>query len=789
MLSSLSALMKLLDRYVIRESIAPMLLALAVFTFVFAINPMLDKASLLLAKNVPLHTVGYLLLLLLPQSLGITIPMAFLTGVLIALGRLSGDREAVALLACGVSPSRIVRPLMALAVLVAGADLYIMLKAIPDSNQRFREITFALLTQQSEQDIQPRIFFERFPNLVIYAHDLDPAGGWRGLMIADTSVPHRPPVTLAERGRLLIDQQARLVYLVLDGAEQIVPGSDEGRVYTWAKRDDLRIRIDPQVVFGTAEISRGLPEMRIPDLQRAIVEKRARGDSPHMEIIYLHQRFSFPVACFVFALLAVPLGLSTRKDGKLAGLTLGLLVVLIYYGLLMGTESWVKGEAWTRDTRFPPEWARWVPNIVLGLAGIAALYWRTRAVDGGLSLPLPGWLTRRRAVAADPDRLASEPAGSAQPARGLVVVIRVPRLSLPGPRLLDRYVGAKYLRLIGLAFVSLLSFFYIGTFIELSQKLFKDQATVGSLFQYLWYSTPQFIAFVLPIATLVAVLATMGGLARTGELTVMRACGVSLYRAALPLFALALVWSAVLFSLEDRVLAHTNRRAEVLENQIRGRDQRNYNLANSRWLAQLSTGRIFYFAHFDGTALRGLSVFETASSPYRLTGHTYADVASHREGGWIGERGWTQTFRSDEQIEREMFTSRDLPLPPIDFFEGAKVDPAMMTVAELNDYVREHGARGYNVAEQRVNLYRKTAFPAVTLVMTLLAVPFGAMTGRRGALYAIGLAIVLAFAYWLLTTVFVAIGTAGLLPAALAAWSANILFVAAAGYLTLTVRT
>ena len=784
-LSSLSALMNLLDRYIVRESMPPFLLALAVFTFVFAINPMLDRASDMLAKNVPLHTVGVLLLLLLPQALGITIPMAFLTGTLIALGRLSGDRESVALLACGVSPTRVLRPLMALAVLVAGADLYIMLKAIPDANQRFREITFALLTQQSEQDIKPRVFFERFPNLVIFAHDTNPAGGWRGLLIADTSVPHRPPVTLAERGRLVIDEQARLVYLVLDGAEQIVPGSDEGRVYTWARRDDLRIKIDPQMVFGSATLSRGLPEMRIPELQQEIARKRATGDSPHMEIIFLHQRFSFPVACFVFALLAVPLGLSTRKDGKLAGLTLGLLVVLIYYGLLMGTESWVKGEAWTRETRFPPEWARWVPNIVLGLAGLAALWWRTRAIDGGLSLSLPGWLARRSG--AEPTRQGNVVAPQAR--RGPVVVIRVPRLALPGPRLLDRYVGAKYLRLIGLAFAALLGFFYLATFIELSQKLFKGHATTGALLQYLWYSTPQFIAYVLPIATLVAVLATMGGLARTGELTVMRACGVSLYRAALPLFALALIWSGVLFGLEDRVLAQANRKAEALEDQIRDRDPRTYNIANARWLAEIKTGRIFYFAHFDGRSLRGLSVFETAPSPYRLASHTYADAATYEDGDWFAENGWTQTFRNDEQLEREMFTRRALPLPPLDFFQGARVDPGVMTVAELSDYVREHGGQGYDVAEQRVDLYRKTAFPAVTLVMTLLAVPFGAMTGRRGALYAIGLAIVLAFAYWLLTTVFVAVGTAGLLPAPLAAWSANILFVVAAGYLTLTVRT
>ena len=104
--------MKTLDRYVIREILPPFFLALGVFTFALAIQPMLLYAQNLLAKNVPLHTVGFLLLTLLPQSLGVTIPMALLAGLLMALGRLSGDREAVALLACGVNPLRLLRPIL-----------------------------------------------------------------------------------------------------------------------------------------------------------------------------------------------------------------------------------------------------------------------------------------------------------------------------------------------------------------------------------------------------------------------------------------------------------------------------------------------------------------------------------------------------------------------------------------------------------------------------------------------------------------------------------------------------
>ena len=75
--------MKVLDRYLIRETIPPFLLALAVYTFVLAVDPMLSQAQLLLSKGVPIPTVAFMLATLLPQALGVTIPMAFLTGLFV----------------------------------------------------------------------------------------------------------------------------------------------------------------------------------------------------------------------------------------------------------------------------------------------------------------------------------------------------------------------------------------------------------------------------------------------------------------------------------------------------------------------------------------------------------------------------------------------------------------------------------------------------------------------------------------------------------------------------------
>jgi LPS export ABC transporter permease LptG len=371
-----------------------------------------------------------------------------------------------------------------------------------------------------------------------------------------------------------------------------------------------------------------------------------------------------------------------------------------------------------------------------------------------------------------------------------VVLLKLPTLALPRPRLLDTYVSKIYLRIVGLAFFGLLGLYYIGQFIDLSEKLLKGSATGGMMLSFLWYSTPQFISYIMPIAILIAVLGTVGGLTRTGELTVMRACGVSIYRVAAPLVLLALVWSGGLFLLEEHVLARANRKAEVLEDVIRDRAPRTVNVANKNWLVAEEDGRIYYWAVFDPSTSQiiALSVFDPATPPYRLNSHTYVSRASHGPNGWHAETGWTQHFDGDES-RREDFEDVPIRLAPLEDFERGQVDTRLMTFGEQRRYIQQLEASGYSVAKQEVELQQKLAFPLVTVVMTLLAVPFGLTTGRRGALYGVGLAIVLTFGYAILTTFFMAAGAAGMLPAVLAAWATNILYLTGALYLLLTVRT
>src|SRR4029453_8132901 len=96
-----------LDRYVWREILPPMLLALLIFTFLLALPPFMQHLENLLAKGVSFGTIARLIWTLVPQALGLTIPMALLVGILIGFGRLSAARACVAPLPAGVSPHRL----------------------------------------------------------------------------------------------------------------------------------------------------------------------------------------------------------------------------------------------------------------------------------------------------------------------------------------------------------------------------------------------------------------------------------------------------------------------------------------------------------------------------------------------------------------------------------------------------------------------------------------------------------------------------------------------------------
>jgi LPS export ABC transporter permease LptF/LPS export ABC transporter permease LptG len=790
--------MRILDRYVIREILLPFLIALVVLTFVLIIPFIIELAEQLIQKGVSWPTILQLMATLLPATVGLTIPMSLLVAALVALGRLSSDREIVVLMACGVSPYRILRPVLGLGLVAAAATLWVMIEAIPNANQTYREITARIVADRAEGQVQERVFFEDFPNTVLYVREIPASGGWKDVLAADTKNAAQPVLYVARTGRMLIDRNARTIQMVLEDGAQHTTKSADPTFYEIANFKQLVVSLDPESVFPRHGIAPGIREVSIAKLREMVAEAEGRNLPHHNEVIEIHKKFSIPVACLVFALLAVGLGVSNRKDGKLASFVLGIIVIFIYYVLMFGAHAMAKGG-------LVPAWsAMWIPNIVLGAVGMLLLISRSERVGQNLRLQLPAivlprWLSFRRRSQIAPtasDTAAVRSASTGARRRGVVLVVRIPQFELPRPNLLDMYVARTYVRMLAMCIAGIMGLFYISTFLDKSDKLFKGQISLTTLLQFLWWQTPQFLYYIIAIAVLLAAIVTIGLLTKNSELIVMRACGISIYRTAVPLLLFAVIASAVLFAFEERVLAISNRRAGYLNHIIKGGSPQTFDVVNRKWLVGRD-GEIYHYQYYDPRRheLNALSVFTFDPATSSLIGRTYATQAVYAprtaddRQPWVATGGWMRELAGAQIKRYTTFSSVRVPLESADYFETEAPAPDRMNYAQLRRYIDELKASGYNVTHHEVELHRKLAFPLVTLVMTLIAVPFAVTTGKRGAMYGIGIGIVLALVYWTAISVFAAFGASGLMSPTLAAWAPNLLFGATAAYLLLTVRT
>ena len=763
--------MRIIDRYVIREVLLPLCIGLLVVTFLLIIPFLIEYAEDFIAKGVPFGTVLQVMMTLLPQALALAIPSSVLVSLLVAFGRLSSDREFVAMQACGIGLARLMRPVAIVSLLGWGATSYVMIEALPNANLRFQELRFSIISARAEGEVKARVFFTEFPNLALYVRDIPATGGWNDVFMSDTRPGQTPATYVARHGRVILDAGKRRVEMLLeDGARHSVDAAGD---YDVAQFQRLVLSVDPETIFPRNGPAKGDNEMTIGELEARARQLEAAGESSHNQLMAIHRKFSIPVACLVFGLIGLALGATNRRDGKMGSWVFGFAVIFVYYiplflGPALAKAGWV-----------PPWFAVWLPNLLLGGVGTFMLLRRARAADQPLMTPLLLLLRRlmpARAAAADAP--AGRPA-AATPPRGVGSI-------------LDRYVAANYTRVFSIATLGLTGLFYVSTFVDLSDKVFKGQATWAMMGQFFWYIAPQYVYYVLPMAVLLATLVTIGLLTKNSELIVMKACGISLYRVAAPMLVGALTAAVVLFVLDQSILGPANRRAETLNRIMRGRAPGGPDIANRQWIAG-QDGRIYRYDYFDASARRllNLTVY-TLEDKGRIASRTFAErvVYSGEQAGWQAELGWRRSFAETGDVTTfDAFQSTLLSLEPVATFEAQQPDPRFMSYTELRRYVALLQTSGFDVGELQVALERKLAFPFITLIMTLIAIPFAVTTGRRGAMYGVGVGIVLALSYWVAISVFAALGSGGVVAPLVAAWAPNFLFGAGAAYLLLTVRT
>jgi len=762
---------RILDRYVVNDLAGPFALSAVLLTFVLIIDRIYHLTDLVVTKGVPFSMVLGLLVFMLPSFLAHTLPMALLMAVLLAAGRLAGDLEVLALKASGVSPLRLLRPFLVIAALVTLVTGALTLWLNPLANRTFQRQLTRILQTRAATGISERVFSTTFGQIVIYVEEVSPSHvALRGVLLSDERDPKLLRIITAREGRLLTDEENdRITLRLIDGALNESPPGDASRYrYSTFELYDMNLSVEAPFK-GAPRVEKPEKYLSFRRLLAAGAALRREGQNPAPYEVEVHKRFALPLAALVFTLVGFPLGIRASTGGRAVALGGSLAVSVAYYLLLTSLEGIALG-------RQLPSWlAIWTPTLLFGGVGLVLL--RSTIAPSVPLLP-PALLGRLRTLRDWRPRLRAQTSA---------------RVADPGATswIIDRYLIREYLIYLGYGLLVGAVLFAVVDIFQTLDRFLRLKPPLHLILERLLYRVPAELYRGLPIVILVATIFLFLSLARAHELTALKAAGVSLYRVSRPVLLLAVGVSAASVLFQESLLPVLNAKAsEVDRIKIRGEAPRHLQRRNQIWYRSADT-RFFRMELLDpaGQAMDGLTVLEIERD-YRLVSRLDARHARWTSAGWEFRDGVVREFGGVDQVQTLPFrlTTIELPERMENFIEIQK-STEMMNFLELRAYLARLQESGHQVGKYFVKLYEKLTFPLVHAVLALVAIPLTLASPRSGRLIGIGLAIVIAMAYWLVHSLALSFAKADMLPPLLAAWTANIIFAGLGLSLFLRART
>ncbi len=780
--------MSRIDKLLYIAIIPPFLISLTVLTFVVFVHDLGRLSELLITRNASPGTVAVIVGTILPGILIFSLPLAYMIGILIGLSGLSGESQITALRACGVPIRRLLLPILILASLVGLATGMLSVWVLPRTNDVLNSVKDRISLKQVVSQVQPRVFYEKFPNFVIYVDDLAvDKQRWSRVFLIDNSNPKTPRTLLARDGTWITDTSDSRLQLHLEHGriyevDQDDPSKDNVSIFAAtdipipinrdaADADEAgKSRQKSRLELSTAELWRGTPGVKPDERLEQLVE--------------LHRRLAIPFSVIPFALLGLPLGISTKKGGRTSGFVLGLALVLLFYILFFN------GLRLAQVGTIPPWLGGWSANLILVALGLILL---NTAESHRL------WIRWVNIAWNRVDRLIHL-------AHLEALEEKIGSLGKPGSRLTRKLAGFRFPKVLDLYvsrgfFVYFLwsllvcgSLFIILTLFDLLDDIIRNRIPVTDVIDYFIFLTPQILMLVVPMSVLLAILVNFGILEKHSEVTALKAGGWSLYRIAMPVFLIAAVLCVNMYFMQDYVLPYANIRQDSIRNVIKNRPARTFMRPQRNWIFGESN-RIYNYAYFDPAQnlFVRLNVFEIDLRALKITRRIHAERGVIEDSGkWLLEDGWVRDFESNQtgfqNIRKEEFSFPE----KTSYFQKEILEPkesSKLTYLELKNYISYLQKAGYNATELQVELYKKISFPLSCVVMAVLGVPFSFFTGRKGAFFGITASIAIAISYWGIFSLFEQMGAYGLLIPVLAAWAPNLLFGAAGLVMLFTIRT
>lgn len=346
---------------------------------------------------------------------------------------------------------------------------------------------------------------------------------------------------------------------------------------------------------------------------------------------------------------------------------------------------------------------------------------------------------------------------------------------------LDSYIVREALGPLFFGIGAFTSLFVGGDLLNLANLVVEIGAPVLPALKVFLLKLPQIIVWTLPMSVLLATLISLSRLSANSEIVAMRAGGISLLRIAWPIYALSLVISVLGFVISETIVPITNQRSRVIMvEQVRGgtlptvtrhvviKGERGENLD---WLLYANS-----YDNRTSTFANATLVYMQENVPVQTA---FAQRIVWRDGVWVMEEGMAYHFGTDGSTIVAQYPAHTRPVDlggqgPKEIGQLQK-DPEEMSLVELQRHIDILRRQGADVRGLEVKKHAKYAIPMAAFFFAVIGVPLGIQSHRSASSIGFGLSIIIIFTYYVIMTLGSALGQAGVLPPALAAWIQNII--------------
>jgi lipopolysaccharide export system permease protein len=349
---------------------------------------------------------------------------------------------------------------------------------------------------------------------------------------------------------------------------------------------------------------------------------------------------------------------------------------------------------------------------------------------------------------------------------------------LPLGGILDRYLAQGFLRIFMISLVCIASLYLVVDFFDRISAFVDSGASMGTILRYFLYKAPASISRVIGFATLFSALFWLGMLTRTQEITAMRSNGIRVQRIALPLLILSFLICVSNFLWNEALVpAFAHQAQTIFRTEVKNKQQKSLLGTSDIWIR--GEGSFINIGSFDAATntLRGTTIF-LLNRDLSLRGLVEIPSAQWTGHGWQAHTITEWHFLPDGTVGNRSAntTAPSIPETPEDLKLLAR-DPDEFSFFDLQRQILDMKSKGIDTAPQEVDLQVKLAFPLISPLMILIALPFALRRQMSGSTaLSFGVAMLIGFGYWVISAFSISLGHNGALSPWAAAWIPNSIF-------------